>query len=107
MNAYSFVRTRSQNLPFRESLGASRINRILSVHGHSILEEKKKKPPKSSMKLGEGHSKDSFQDLLRTVWNKPHTAPANQVLGTEKRHAMLPAQHTSELSLRPSREFWT
>ena len=43
-----------------------------------------------------------LQGLLRTVRNKPHSAPANQVLGTTE-HRMLPAQHTWEPALQPNR----
>ena len=37
---------------------------------------RKRSRQKSSVKLGQGHLKDSFQDLLRTARNKPHSAQA-------------------------------
>ena len=58
------------------------------------------------MKSGKGRSKDSFRDVQKTARNKPHSAPANQALGT-KEHVMLPALHTPQLSLQPGGEFWT
>ena len=79
-NAYSFVRTSRQNLQ-------SSVVRALASAESSTFSEK-------------GRSKDSFRDSQKTARNKPHSAPANQVLGTRE-HAMLPALHTSELSLQP------
>ena len=38
------------------------------------------------MTSGKGRSKDSFQDLLRTALNKPHSARANQVFGYKRAH---------------------
>ena len=41
MSAYSFVRTHRQNFALlRESLGVSRINHFLQVHGHTIPQER-------------------------------------------------------------------
>ena len=77
----------------RESPGVSRINHSLTVHGHAIFQEKE--AAQILDEVGKVHSKDSFQDLLRTVRSKPHSAPVNQVLCTTQ-HAMLHAQHTSE-----------
>ena len=66
----------------RESLGVSKINNILRVHGHTILHERE--APKSLVKLRKGHWKDSFQGERRTVRDKPHSVPANQVLVTKE-----------------------
>ena len=47
---------------------------------------------RSHLQEKEGRSKDSFQDLLRTARNKPHSAPANEDLGT-KEQWMLHLRH--------------
>ena len=52
------------------------------VHGHTLL--MKDKLPQSLIKSVKGRSKDSSQVLPRTVRNKPHSAPANQVLATKR-----------------------
>ena len=75
---------------FRESFGVSDNNHILRVHGHTILQEKE---AANIFGVGKGRSKDSLQFLLRTMRNKPRSAPANQKLGTTE-HRMLPAQTT-------------
>ena len=96
VNAYSFVRSRRQNLP-------SSVRAVASAESTTFSEctvtqsFKKKKPPKSSVTLRKGRPRDPFQDLQKTARNKPHSAPANQVHW----------ERTSELSLQPSREFWT
>ena len=99
MNACSCVRTCRQNLP-------SFVRALASEEPTTSSENMvtpffmKMNPPKS-LKLAKGHSKDSAQDLPRTVRNKPHSALANQVLVT-KSPLMLPVQHTSEPSLQPN-----
>ena len=86
----------------RERLGVSRINHILRVHGHTVLQERQ--PPKSSMRLGRGPLRDSFQDSQRTAWNKPRSVPASRVLDTRGRETSL-ALHTLEHSLQSNREY--
>ena len=88
MNA-CYVMTHRQNLPsFARTWAAAES----TTSSENIVTQsfKKKKPPKYLIRLGKGHSKDSFQDLLRTVRNKPHSAPTNQMSGT-KEHRMSPA----------------
>ena len=80
----------------REYLGVSRINHILRVHGFTIL-------PKSLVKLGTGHLRDSFQDLQKTFSNKPRSVLASEELGTRER-GTLPAKHTSVHSLQPNQD---
>ena len=71
----------------------SKINEVRPLASVDMVTQffKIRRPLKFLMKLGKGHTKNSFQNLLRTVRNKPHSAPAKQVLGTRE-HKMLPAQ---------------
>ena len=84
----------------REGPGVSRINHIFRVHGQTIL--KKKRPPKTLMRLDTGHSEGSFQDSQSTVRSKPRSARVSQEL-VARSQLMLAAQRTWELWLRPSR----
>ena len=90
----------------RESLGVSRINHILTVHGHIVLEERE--AAKIFDEVGQRSLERLFPGSItgQLGRDKPHSAPANQVLGT-KEHAMLRTLQTSELSHCPSRGFWT
>ena len=73
----------------RESLGVSRTNHVLRLHGHIIL-KKKKEPPKYLMKLGNGHER--LFPGITAVWNKPRSGELNT----------LPAQHTLEHPFQPN-----
>ena len=84
----------------RESLGVSRINRILRVHatrscrGNKLLQ--------STMKLGNDPSRGSSLVSWRTVRNRRHTVRASRALGTNER-GTLSAPHTLGHSLQPNR----
>ena len=69
----------------------------------TVTQSLEKKKPPNALKLGKGRSKDSFQELLTTVRNKPHSAPANQVLDT-KEHGMLLVHHTWLLLIAAKRK---
>ena len=96
------VRTLKQNFPFSASLGVSRINHILRVHGHTVLQERQ--AAKIFDEVGQGKFERLFPGF--TEDGLEQATLSNQVLGTRGR-GTLPAQHTSEHSLQPNRGFWS
>ena len=61
----------------RESLGVSRT----CTSSECTVRQVFKREAAKSLKLGRGHSRDSFQDVQRTIWNKPRSVLASKVLG--------------------------
>ena len=95
---------RRKNLPFSARVGVSRINHTLRVHRRTILQERR-----AAQILRWSRAKVAWETLSRnaqwTAWNKQRLVLASRVLGTRGR-GTLPALHTLEHSLQPSREFW-
>ena len=102
MNTCNYVRIRRRNLPSSVRAQAPAESTTSSECVVARL-SMKKTLPKPVMKLGKGQSMDSSQGSPRTARNKPHSAPANQVFGTQE-HRMLPVQHTLTLSLQPKKQ---
>ena len=81
MNASSCARTHRENLPSSARVLASA---ELTTFSECMVTHFFKR--ENSLKLGKGHSRDSFQEIQRTDSNKPHSAPAKQVLVTSPAH---------------------
>ena len=72
----------------RESLGVSRINHIFRLHSHTNLQERE--------------AAKVFDEIRQTL----STEDSSEQATLSASQAMMPAQHTSELSLQPRRGFW-
>ena len=88
MNAFSSVKARKRNALLRESLGVSRINHILCVHGHEIFNEEE--APQSFDEFGQrsldrlfpGFTEDSAEQAALSAASTPWRPRCSQTAGT-------------------------